>query len=202
MLQQQLGVLAHQQLDAADDRRAGEMEDTDGAGRHRASGHGKRRAPAAPGALRARGPLLERLDRLGLGIGETVDRPGVREAHGDDPPRHADDRRVGRHVGDDDRAGPDPRALADVDGADQLGVRADDDAIVEGRVALLVEPAGAAEGDALVEHDVVADLGRLADDDAHAVIDEQPFADPAAGWISTPVTARLTCETTRASRCN
>ena len=30
VLQQQLGVLAHQQLDAADDRRAGEMEDADG----------------------------------------------------------------------------------------------------------------------------------------------------------------------------
>ena len=49
----------------------------------------------------------------------------------------------------------------------------------------------AAEGDPVVEHDVVADLGGLADDDAHPVVDEEPPPDGAPGWISTPVTARV-----------
>ena len=41
--------------------------------------------------------------------------------------------------------------------------------------------AGAAQRHALVEHHVVADLGRLADDDAHAVVDEEALADLRAG---------------------
>ena len=41
--------------------------------------------------------------------------------------------------------------------------------------------AGAAEGDAVVDGAVVADLGGLADDDAHAVVDEQALADLRAG---------------------
>ena len=44
-------------------------------------------------------------------------------------------------------------------------------------MALALFLARAAEGHALIEGYVVADNGRLADDDAHAVIDEQPFAD-------------------------
>ena len=44
-------------------------------------------------------------------------------------------------------------------------------------MALLAAGRGAAEGDALVEVAVVADHGRLADDDAHAVVDEQPPPD-------------------------
>ena len=38
-----------------------------------------------------------------------------------------------------------------------------------------------AEGDAVVEHDVVADDRGLADDDAHAVVDEEAAADRGAG---------------------
>ena len=45
-------------------------------------------------------------------------------------------------------------------------------------VALAACEAGAAERHALVDRHVVAHLGRLADDDARAVIDEQPSADP------------------------
>ena len=59
------------------------------------------------------------------------------------------------------------------------------------RVALAGREAGAAERDALVERDVVADLGRLADHDAHAVVDEQPVADAARpGGSRCPVSAR------------
>jgi hypothetical protein len=38
----------------------------------------------------------------------------------------------------------------------------------------------AAEGHPVVEHHVVADLGGLADHHTHAVIDEEPPADPRA----------------------
>ena len=44
---------------------------------------------------------------------------------------------------------------------------------------LPVAKPGAAERDALVERDVVADVGRLADHDARAVVDEQALADAA-----------------------
>ena len=48
-------------------------------------------------------------------------------------------------------------------------------------MALAVVLAGAPQGDPVVEQAVVADLGRLADDDAHAVVDDQPPADLRAG---------------------
>ena len=48
-------------------------------------------------------------------------------------------------------------------------------------MALAVVLAGAPQGDPVVEQAVVADLGRLADDDAHAVVDEQPFSDLCTG---------------------
>ena len=55
-----------------------------------------------------------------------------------------------------------------------------------------------AERDALVEGHPVADLGRLADHDAGAVVDEEVVRrSRAAGWISTPVTARLANEIVR-----
>ena len=38
----------------------------------------------------------------------------------------------------------------------------------------------AAQRDTVVDHDVVADLGRLADDHAHAVVDEEPPPEPGA----------------------
>jgi hypothetical protein len=41
--------------------------------------------------------------------------------------------------------------------------------------------ARAAEGDALVEVAIIADHGRFADHDAHAVVDEEPLADHGAG---------------------
>ena len=57
----------------------------------------------------------------------------------------------------------------------------DDDAVAERRVPLAVAHRLAAERRAVEQHHVVADLGGLADDDAHAVVDEQPPAEPGAG---------------------
>jgi hypothetical protein len=60
-------------------------------------------------------------------------------------------------------------------------VMADHHLVLQGGVALARLLAGAAEGHALVEHHPVADLGRLADHHAHAVIDEEAPADRGAG---------------------
>ena len=58
----------------------------------------------------------------------------------------------------------------------------------EGRVPLAVDlrrrvhrRRHAAQGNTLIERDIVADLRRLADDQGHAMIDEQPAADHRAG---------------------
>ena len=45
------------------------------------------------------------------------------------PPRNADDNGVRRHVAHDDRARADPAAVADLEGADDLGAGADDDVV-------------------------------------------------------------------------
>ena len=62
-----------------------------------------------------------------------------------------------------------------------FGAGAHDDVVRQRGMSLLSFGAGAAQCHALVEMTIVADLRRLADDDAHAVIDEQPFADLGAG---------------------
>src|SRR5262249_34915468 len=54
---------------------------------------------------------------------------------------------------------------------------ADDDAATQGRVALALVPGGAAQGHAVVQRAVVAELGGLADHHAHAVVDESAPAD-------------------------
>src|ERR1019366_1431178 len=68
--------------------------------------------------------------------------------------------------------GADARVVADVDGPEDARVRPDDDVPPHLRVAHLALERGAAEDDALVEKAPVADAGRLADHDAHAVVDD------------------------------
>ena len=55
------------------------------------------------------------------------------------------------------------------------------DALAQGGVALLVTRARPAQGHALSQVAVVADNGRLADDNAHAVVDKETFAYLCAG---------------------
>src|SRR3546814_7188509 len=76
--------------------------------------------------------------------------------------------------------GADARARVDGDGAEDLRPRNDDDVIGEGRMALAadtVRGVGAAERDALIDRDIIADLGGLADHDAETMIDEEVPAD-------------------------
>ena len=54
-------------------------------------------------------------------------------------------------------------------------------AVLDGRVALPAVASAATECHAVVQHDVIADLGRLADHDAHAVVDEETTSDGRAG---------------------
>ena len=65
-------------------------------------------------------------------------------------------------------------------GPEDLGARADHHAAAERGMALALVPRRAAERDAVIERAIVADLGRFADDDAHAVVDEHPPADGGA----------------------
>jgi len=75
----------------------------------------------------------------------------------------------------------DSGTLADGDGAENFGAGADGDVVADGGVALGLGKDLAAESDAVVEHHTVADLSGLANDDAHAVVDEETAADGGAG---------------------
>jgi hypothetical protein len=84
----------------------------------------------------------------------------------------------------DHRIGADARTAAHGHGAQHLSAGADDHAVFQRRMALLIALAfaidarrHAAEGHAMVERDVIADLAGLADHHAHAVVDEEPPAD-------------------------
>ena len=102
--------------------------------------------------------------RIGLGL--------------DDPRRIADRRRARRHRLDHDRVRADAGVVADREAAQHLRVGADDHAAAERRMALgALGERRAAERHALVDGAVVADLGGLADDHAHAVVDEDAPAD-------------------------
>ena len=68
------------------------------------------------------------------------------------------------------------RAVPDGDRAEQLRTGADRDVVLHRRMALARRKARATERDALVHRHVVADIGRLADHDPRAVIDEEALA--------------------------
>ena len=102
-------------------------------------------------------------------------------AGADDFAGDADDGAVFGDGMDDNAAGADAGVVADVDIAEDLGTAADDNVVAEGGVALAGFFPGAAERDALIEKAVIPDLGGFADDDAHAVIDEETAADGGAG---------------------
>ena len=95
--------------------------------------------------------------------------------------RHADGGAVGGQVAEHDAAGTDAGIVADVDRAEDFGARTDQDIVAKGGVPLAGILAGAAEGHAVVDGAVVADLSGLAEHDAHAVVDEQTLADGGTG---------------------
>ena len=68
------------------------------------------------------------------------------------------------------------RVVADGKGAEHLCARADEDIVADSRVTFARVFAGAAERHALIYHNIVADNGGLADNDAGAVVDKKSSA--------------------------
>src|SRR5439155_22074675 len=128
-------------------------------------------------------PGLELLDFAGevfdtvpFGVGQALDRLVAGVEVGDDPAGNADDGRIFGYVRYDNRAGANGRMIAEDDGADYLCAGADGDVIAESWVALLALVARATESDALGQVAVIANDRRLADNETHAVVDEEPLA--------------------------
>ena len=84
---------------------------------------------------------------------------------------------IRRHRLDHHGVGADPASLPDFKSPQNFGARPHHDAVPKRGVPLALVPAGAAQGDPLIERDVGADFRRLTDDDAHAVVDEKSGAD-------------------------
>ena len=79
------------------------------------------------------------------------------------------------------RVGGNAGAVTDADWTQNLGAGTHHHAIADCRVALAGMPGGAAQGDAVVERDVFANLGRLADHHAIAVVDKEACANARTG---------------------
>ena len=90
---------------------------------------------------------------------------------------NADHGAILRHVLDDNRAAADLRIVVNGDTAKNRRVHAHHDVIAERGVALAAFFARAAERDALIQRDVIADFARFADNHAHGVVDEETTAD-------------------------
>ncbi|MNV31191.1 hypothetical protein D3C71_1224900 [compost metagenome] len=95
----------------------------------------------------------------------------------DDSPRNPDHGRTRRHFLGHDSIGTHLGTGTDSERAEHFRARPDHDAVTQGRVTLALVPAGATQGHALINSDVVADLGGFTDDDAHAMVDEEATTD-------------------------
>ena len=160
-------------------------------------GSGERRSertsaspPASAASSRAEMPAGQSLDRIGDRVGKMHPvgiRPlGATALNADRMPRVPDHGGVRRHVVDDHAVGADLRTMTDVDWAEQLGSRSDRHVVLNAGMTFAGGEAGAAERDALVQGDVVANLGCLANHHAHAVVDEEAVANPGGGMNFDP----------------
>jgi len=100
----------------------------------------------------------------------------------DDPRRDSDDGGASRDVLHDDAPRTDPRVIADVNRADDASIRPDDHSVANLRVPHRALELRTPEIDPLVEKAIIADGRRLADHDAHTVIDDDPTSDR-RGWM-------------------
>src|SRR5919108_1968778 len=138
--------------------------------------------------------LDELLDRLGVGVGLLLHYGVSGEARGllgvfalHHSRGDSDHRGTGWHFLDDNRVRADTRAVADGKAAEDLRPRANDHAGTERRMALGSRiKRRAAESHPLVNRAAIADFGGLADDHAHAVVDEDAGADLGAGMDLDP----------------
>ena len=95
----------------------------------------------------------------------------------EDPARNADHGRVGRNRIDHDRVGADAGVGADCDISQHLGPRTHDNVIPECRMPFFALVARSPEGHALVNQAIVSDDRGLANDCAHAMVDEKSAPD-------------------------
>lgn len=116
-----------------------------------------------------------------------IGQPPIKRAAGtglalaDDLPGHPDHHRARRDGLDHDGIGADPAVLADLDRTEDLGPGADDHAVTDGGMAFPANHATAAESDAVIDRDVVADLRGFSDHHAGRVVDEHASTDDGTG---------------------
>ena len=120
---------------------------------------------------------FERADLLGVRVDLFLLEIGFFAANAHDARGNAHDRRMRRDFFEDDRACADLRAFAHGKAAQDLRARRNDDVLFDGRVALALFLARAAQRHALINDDAALDFRRFADDNAHAVIDEHASLD-------------------------
>ena len=116
-----------------------------------------------------------------VGQVDMVEGVGLAAAHPRDARRNAHRRGGGRDRFEQHGVGRDLRAVADLERPQNLGAAADRHIFAERRMAFALVLARAAQGDPLVDRAAVADLGGLADNDPHAVVDQDSLADLRAG---------------------
>src|SRR5690606_31105426 len=114
-----------------------------------------------------------RIRQAGVVQIDAVHPPAVLDHH---PAGHPHHRRVGGHLLEDHRSRPDLGPVPHLEGAQHLGPCGNDHIVADGRVPLPFLLARPAQDNALVEGDILPDLSGLADDHAHAVIDEEAGA--------------------------
>ena len=91
----------------------------------------------------------------------------------DDLARHAHNHRVGRDRFNHHCVGTDAAVISNGDCAQHLGARADHHPVADGGMSFAFLEAGPTQGHAVVQSDVRADLGGLADDYAHPMVNEK-----------------------------
>ena len=104
----------------------------------------------------------------------------------DDTTRDADDRRIWRHILQDDGIGTDLDVITDLDAAENLGPGADDNVIAKGRVPLSTLLPGASERNPLEQCNVVADFCSLPDHHSHSMVNEESRSDLCRGMDFNP----------------
>jgi len=77
--------------------------------------------------------------------------------------------------------GTDGRVLTDGNRPDERGVGSDSDVVFQCWMAFLSTHRFSAERHTVIDEHVVADIGRLTDDSAHSVVDEQSVTDVRTG---------------------
>lgn len=96
--------------------------------------------------------------------------------HLNDPRRNSHRRAVIGNCIQNDRISRYLHVVADFERSEHLCSRAHEHIVAEGRVTLALILSRTSEGNALIQQAVIAELGSLADNDSHAVVNEQSLS--------------------------